>query len=278
MRVGLASALAAVLGLATWATPQPASAAVGGTSPSSPAKGKPRSARHHGKHAPKPTPATPTAATGSTSQTGGAALEPTTPHAPITAKTPRLNYTGPVYELAPTGQMTPYVAATTQQALDEGTGGSVVSTTGLTKPRLLVPGRLARLIDGLAAAPMEAPESVKDIVWAGDEIVGLPYIYGGGHASFHSPGYDCSGTVSYALHGAALLSVPEDSSELESFGGHGVGEWVTVFANPGHAYMDVAGLRLDTSAADDPSNQQGPRWRPLRPHNAGYTVRHPLEL
>jgi len=183
-----------------------------------------------------------------------------------------------VYELAATGQVTPYVAAATQETLDEGTGGSVVSTVTLTKPRLLVPGRLARLIDGLAAAPMEAPESVKDIIWAGDEIVGLPYIYGGGHASFHSPGYDCSGTVSYALHGAALLSVPEDSSELESFGGHGVGEWVTVFANPGHAYMDVAGLRLDTSSADDPSNEQGPRWRPLRPHNAGYTVRHPAGL
>jgi hypothetical protein len=125
---------------------------------------------------------------------------------------------------------------------------------------------------------MEAPNAVKDIVWAGDELVGLPYIYGGGHASWRSPGYDCSGTVSYALHGADLLSAPEDSSELESFGGHGIGEWVTVFANPGHAYMDVAGLRLDTSPVEDPSNLEGPRWRPLRTENSGYTIRHPAHL
>ena len=106
--------------------------------------------------------------------------------------------------------------------------------------------------------------AVQQIIWAGNEIIGLPYIYGGGHASFTSPGYDCSGTVSFALHGASLLTAPEDSSEFMHWGSHGVGRWVAVFSNPGHAYMTVAGLRLDTSAADDPSNQQGPRWRPLR--------------
>ncbi len=278
--MGLTSLAAALLGFATCALPQALGASAGGTTatPAVNGHGKSHSARHHHKHAPAPPTTTPSTPSGATAQTGGSALIPTTPHAPITAKTPRLHYTGPVYELALTGQMSPYVPATTEEALDESTGGSVVSTVAPTKPRLLVPGRLARLINGLAAAPMEAPEEVKDIIWAGNEIVGLPYIYGGGHASFHSPGYDCSGTVSYALHGADLLPAPEDSSELESFGGHGVGEWVTVFANPGHAYMDVAGLRLDTSAADDPSNQQGPRWRPLRPQNAGYTVRHPAGL
>ncbi len=125
---------------------------------------------------------------------------------------------------------------------------------------------------------MSAPAAVQEIIWAGNQIIGLPYIFGGGHASFISPGYDCSGTVSFALHGAALLATPEDSSEFEVWGSHGVGRWVTIFANPGHAYMDVAGLRLDTSSADDPSNQQGPRWRPLRPANGGYVVRHPLGL
>lgn len=246
----------------------------GGTvaAPSANGHGTSRTARRHRRHRPQ-TPLV--AASGAGSQTGGSALLPSTPHAPTTARTPRLSYTGPVYELALTGEVTPYVPATAQQALDEGTGGSVVSTVVDTKPRLEVPGRLARYVDGLAAAPMEAPEAVKQIIWAANEIIGLPYIYGGGHGSWHSPGYDCSGTVSYALHGAALLSAPEDSSELESLGGHGLGEWVTVFANGGHAYMDVAGLRLDTSAADDPSNQQGPRWRPLRRSNTGYTVRHP---
>jgi hypothetical protein len=77
------------------------------------------------------------------------------------------------------------------------------------------------------------------------------------------------------LHGGHLLSVPEDSSEFEGYGSHGVGGWVTIFTNAGHAYMTVAGLRLDTSSADDPSNQQGPRWRPLRPANPGFSVRHP---
>ena len=75
-----------------------------------------------------------------------------------------------------------------------------------------------------------------------------------------------------------LLAAPEDSSEFMAWGSGGIGRWVTIFSNPGHAYMTVAGLRLDTSAADDPTNQQGPRWRPLRPGNPGFTVRHPLGL
>jgi hypothetical protein len=122
---------------------------------------------------------------------------------------------------------------------------------------------------------MSAPAAVQQVIWSANQIIGLPYVYGGGHESFISSGYDCSGTVSFALHGASLLSTPEDSSELESFGSRGVGRWITVFANSGHAYVDVAGLRLDTSAADDPSRQQGPRWRPLRTGNSGYTIRHP---
>jgi hypothetical protein len=125
---------------------------------------------------------------------------------------------------------------------------------------------------------MSAPPAVQKMIWAGNELIGLPYIFGGGHSSFVSPGYDCSGTVSFALHGAGLLATPEDSSEFMVTGSHGIGRWVAIFSNPGHAYMTVAGLRLDTSAADDPSNQQGPRWRPLRPSNSGFTVRHPLGL
>jgi hypothetical protein len=150
--------------------------------------------------------------------------------------------------------------------------------TADTKPDLLVPGTVARYVNGLAAAPMSVPESVQQIIWTANQIIGLPYIYGGGHASFTSPGYDCSGTVSFALHGAALLTTPMDSSEFMVWGSHGPGRYVTLFANGGHAYMTVAGLRLDTSSADDPSNQQGPRWRPLRPANEGFTVRHPLGM
>ncbi|HEY5045702.1 MAG TPA: hypothetical protein VII53_07575 [Solirubrobacteraceae bacterium] len=197
---------------------------------------------------------------------------------PVTAKTPNLAYTGPVYEKTATGAVVPYVPPAPTGTVNGATGGSPVGVAADTKPELLVPGTMARYVDGLAAAPMSVPAAVQEVVWAGDQIIGLPYIFGGGHASFNSPGYDCSGTVSFALHGASLLTTPEDSSEFEVWGSHGAGRWVSIFSNPGHAYMTVAGLRLDTSAADDPSNQQGPRWRPLRPGNGGFIVRHPLGL
>jgi hypothetical protein len=226
------------------------------------------------------TPSPPGGSTGSTS-----ASPPVPAHAaPITARSPRLSYKGPVYQRTASGEVAPYLpVAAGQSSLaaggpSPGTGGSPVGVTASSKPQLLVPGSLARSVNGLAAAPMSAPPAVQQMIWAGDQIVGLPYIFGGGHSSFDSPGYDCSGTVSFALHGGGLLATPEDSSELEGWGSRGVGRWVTVFSNPGHAYVDVAGLRLDTSAAGDPTSQQGARWRPLRPSNAGYTVRHPPGL
>ena len=197
---------------------------------------------------------------------------------PITAKSPNMAYSGPVYQKTATGQVIPYTTPAAPGQANGATGGSPVGVAATTKPDLLVPGSLARYVNGLAAAPMSAPGVVQAVIWSGNQIIGLPYIFGGGHASFVSPGYDCSGTVSFALHGGNLLQSPEDSSEFEGWGSHGAGRWVAIFANPGHAYMTVAGLRLDTSAADDPTNQQGPRWRPLRPENSGYVVRHPLGL
>ena len=230
------------------------------------------------------TPATPTPATA-----------PTVHLSPVTAKSRRLSYSGPIFQKTATGEVVPYVPAAPGAQLTGATGGSTATaanTTAATRssaaevtqaaatpqPQLLVPGSLARYINGYAAAPMSAPESVQKVIWAGNEIIGLPYVFGGGHGSFVSSGYDCSGTVSYALHGGNFLTTPMDSSEFMVWGSHGAGRWIAVFGNAGHAYMDVAGLRLDTSAADDPSNQQGPRWRPLRVENGGYTVRHPLGL
>jgi len=218
------------------------------------------------------------------------------PHAaPVTAKTSKLTYKGPVYEKTATGELVPYEptattataagtsepssTATSTGASTPSPGGAAVETSTEAKPDLLVPGTLARYVDGLAAAPESAPAAVQEIIWAGNQLIGLPYIYGGGHnATFTSTGYDCSGTVSFALHGADLLSAPLDSGEFMTWGAAGVGQWVTIFTNPGHAYMTVAGLRLDTSSADDPSNEQGPRWRPLRQSNTGFTVRHPVGL
>jgi cell wall-associated NlpC family hydrolase len=240
--------------------------------------------------------------------TGGASAGSTTPSPtttkpalhlfPVTARSSNIAYKGPVYVKTASGQVVPYspTASSTTGTVASATGGSApvtgtsseepkplspgsLTATGPTpRPQLLVPGTTARYVNGLAAAPMGAPAAVQQIIWAGNELIGLPYIYGGGHGSFTSRGYDCSGTVSFALHGAALLKTPEDSSEFEGWGSHGIGRWVAIFANPGHAYMTVAGLRLDTSSADDPSDQQGPRWRPLRHGNGGYVARHPLGL
>jgi cell wall-associated NlpC family hydrolase len=198
--------------------------------------------------------------------------------APITARSQSLTYAGPVYQRTATGELIPYSPAAPSGPTGSVTGGSPVGIAADVKPQLLVPGSRARYVAGLAAAPMSAPPAIQQIVWAADQIIGLPYVFGGGHGSFVSSCYDCSGTVSFALHGASLLATPEDSSELMGWGSHGIGRWITIFSNPGHAYVTVAGLRLDTSAADDPSNQQGPRWRPLRPANEGFTVRHPLGL
>jgi cell wall-associated NlpC family hydrolase len=215
---------------------------------------------------------------------------------PVTSHSRSVAYHGPVYQRTATGEVVPYQPAAPAPAGGQATTGTAASATGgsapagtttvapitpgvgAPKPQLLVPGSTARYVQGLAAAPMNAPLAVQEIIWAGNQLIGLPYIFGGGHASFIASGYDCSGTVSFALHGAALLSSPKDSSEFETWGSHGIGRWVSIFSNPGHAYMTVAGLRLDTSAADDPSAQQGPRWRPLRAGNGGFVVRHPLGL
>lgn len=138
------------------------------------------------------------------------------------------------------------------------------------------PGEKATLLDnGLAAAPESAPDAVKEAIWAANEIVGKPYVYGGGHRSFKSRGYDCSGTVSYALNGGDLLDSPLDSSSFMRWGEAGEGEWITVYTNPGHAFVVIAGLRLDTSAAGDPRGGKGPRWRPALRSTKGFKARHP---
>jgi hypothetical protein len=209
---------------------------------------------------------------------GGTSTKPHVHNAPITAHSSSLLYKGPIYEKTATGQIVPYTPPPPVGKTNGATGGSSVELAAEAKPELLVPGVTARYVNGLAAAPMSAPVPVQEIIWAGNQLIGLPYIYGGGHASFVSPGYDCSGTVSFALHGAALVTTPMDSSEFMGWGEHGVGQWVTIFANPEHAYMTVAGLRLDTSPADDPSDREGPRWRPLRPENSGFVKRHPVGL
>jgi peptidoglycan hydrolase-like protein with peptidoglycan-binding domain len=115
------------------------------------------------------------------------------------------------------------------------------------------------------------PVTVRRVIAAGNRIAALPYKYGGGHASFADTGYDCSGSVSYALHGGGLLGAPLDSTQFESWGAPGKGRYITIYANPGHAYMVVAGRRFDTSGGGD-------RWHSDMRSPAGYVVRHPPGL
>jgi hypothetical protein len=140
-----------------------------------------------------------------------------------------------------------------------------------------VPGAVAQFVNGVAYAPDQAPDPVKQAIWAANTIVGLPYRLGGGHKlGFTDHGYDCSGTVSFALHGGNLLARPRDSSSFLRYGAAGKGQWITVYTNPGHAFAVIAGLRLDTSAAGDPSHLSGPRWRPNLRSTRGYRARHPV--
>ena len=143
----------------------------------------------------------------------------------------------------------------------------------------MVPGLVAQMVNGVAYAPDQAPDPVKQAIWAANQIVGMPYRLGGGHRlGFTDHGYDCSGTVSFAMHGAGLLAAPRDSSSFLRFGVAGKGQWITVYTNPGHAFAVIAGLRLDTSAAGDPAGGSGPRWRPNLRSTRGYRARHPLGL
>jgi hypothetical protein len=137
------------------------------------------------------------------------------------------------------------------------------------------PGEEATIApDGTAIAPASAPEEVKAMIAAGNEIHDFPYKYGGGHGKWHDTGYDCSGSMSYVLHGAGLLDEALDSTGFMSWGESGKGQWVTNYANSSHSYMVIAGLRFDTSGrAEDDS-----RWHTEMRSARGYTVRHPAGL
>jgi len=157
------------------------------------------------------------------------------------------------------------------------TGGAAYGEPNAAATQVVAGPQATILPNGLAAAPDTAPQEVKDAIAAANEIIGMPYVYGGGHnARFAGKGYDCSGTVSFALHGGGLLDMPLDSGSFMKWGERGPGSWITVYTNPGHAFAVVAGLRLDTSAAGDPSRAKGPRWRPALRSTKGFHARHPV--
>jgi cell wall-associated NlpC family hydrolase len=142
-----------------------------------------------------------------------------------------------------------------------------------------IAGRVAQLrTDGKAAIPRGAPKVVQTVIAAANRIIGKPYKWGGGHAKLIDKGYDCSGSVSFALIGAGLLASPMVSGTLAHWDAAGAGRWISVYANKGHVYMEVAGLRLDTSPVGDSTGRMGVRWRPPIGRRTGFHTRHPLGL
>jgi cell wall-associated NlpC family hydrolase len=171
--------------------------------------------------------------------------------------------------LKPNGVLVAEDIAALRRAVE---GGGTALRTASTTP---APTERATIgPDGKAIAPASAPPAVGQIIAAANEIEGKPYKYGGGHGDFEDSGYDCSGSVSYALHGAGLLDEAMPSGAFTSWGESGPGQWVTIYANGGHMYMTVAGLRFDTSAR----RSVGGRWTTESRPAKGYTVRHPEGL
>jgi hypothetical protein len=194
-----------------------------------------RRAVEAGEHRPAPAPAAPAAPAAPTDATSSGGTAP--------------------------AEMVPTEAASTDTVVP------VATATAPTEPATLLP-------DGTAVAPESAPEAVKLIIAAGNQIHDVPYKYGGGHGVWTDTGYDCSGSMSFAFHGASMLDEALDSTGFMSWGDPGEGQWITTYANPGHSYMIVAGLRFDTSgrAADNS------RWHASMRPTSGYTVRHPPGL
>jgi hypothetical protein len=157
-----------------------------------------------------------------------------------------------------------------------GTASAECTTGGMSPAEIDVCTPTAKaklLISGIVVPPKSAPGRVKRVIAAANMITRKPYIYGGGHARWWDRGYDCSGSVSFALHGGKFLESPLPSGPMETWGLAGQGRWITVYANGGHAYAVIAGIRFDTSG--DEGGETGPRWHTELRDNIGYVSRHP---
>ena len=152
--------------------------------------------------------------------------------------------------------------------------GGGVPPSGAPQPTTPLPTAQLSADGRTAIPPAAAPDPVKNAIYAANKITRKPYIYGGGHRRWTDAGYDCSGSVSYALHGGGLLTSPLPSSSFMRWGLPGRGLWITVYTNPGHAYMVIAGLRFDTSGP----GQRGPRWRKTARISRTFSARHPVGL
>jgi len=159
------------------------------------------------------------------------------------------------------------------QKAQPSSGGLTSKSAESSLPPEVVPGEKAKLLpNGVAVPPASAPPEVKAVIAAGNRIARKPYKWGGGHARLNDTGYDCSGSVSYALRKAGLLSYSLASGPFMRWGARGRGKWITIRTNPGHAYMIVAGLRFDTSAR----KATGSRWTATKRSARGFVARHPV--
>lgn len=155
---------------------------------------------------------------------------------------------------------------------------SVVLTGCVSTPPYVyhyIPGRTATLDSGYAVAPRTSPLLVREAIDAGNELVGKPYRYGGGHQNFYDTAYDCSGAVSFVLHSIGRMYTPTPSNELRRYGEGGPGRWITVYASGGHSFLVVAGLRFDTGYG---SGGHGPQWLTRSRPADEYVMRHPSGL
>ena len=193
----------------------------------------------------------------------------------------RLNMLLAAALLAVAFALVPTSASASTKAGGASTPGSSGVRTGGVSPSdpEFQPAAKAKIVNGLAIPPAGAPPEVVSAINAANTIAGKPYKWGGGHGSFQDSGYDCSGTVSYVLNGAKLLGGgPLDSGAFMRWGLRGKGKWFTVYTNPGHAFMMIAGLRFDTGMRDNTVRGthpgSGPRWGRKRA-TGGFTARHP---
>ncbi len=171
----------------------------------------------------------------------------------------------------PSGTVGIHTAQTLQTWVSNGTSAAARAASA---PAETTPGGKATLVNGLAVAPADAPDAVKQVIAAANSIATTPYQYAGGHGSWNSSGYDCSGSVGFALHGGGLLSQTEDSGQMESYGAAGSGQWITLYANAGHVYAKIAGLWFDTAAQSSSNGED--RWSTRRVSGAGgFVARHP---
>jgi cell wall-associated NlpC family hydrolase len=167
-------------------------------------------------------------------------------------------------------EMEPASAGSNGTTVPHSGGGKLFAHT-----RADVTGSTAILLSGIALPPPDAPEAVQQVINQANMIVGRPYVWGGGHASFYSYGYDCSGSVSFALFGGGLIPEPLTSGSLEGWGEPGPGKWITVYANAEHTFMEIDGLRWDTVGD---ARGTGPRWHLEPTDTEGFVARHPPGL